>query len=64
MQKCVPHVQHDHFFPLLTNNITAFWRFRCRTRPHFLNFLFVEDNKQSTRIVPHVQHDFLGHQSP
>ena len=27
-------------FPLLTNNITAFWRCRCRSRRRFLNSLF------------------------
>ena len=27
------------FLPLLTNNITAFWRCRCRSRCRFLNSL-------------------------
>ena len=39
VQECVPHVQLDRFFFLLTNNITAFWRYRCHSRCR-LNSLF------------------------
>ena len=38
-------MQHDQFFPLLTNNIAAFWRCRCRSRCRFLNSLLRPDGQ-------------------
>ena len=37
------------FLPLLTNNITAFWRCRCRSRCRFLNSLLRTRKIQNTK---------------